>query len=132
MIKVKQSGTVVYEHETRLLPPIDLKELGHQCGYRVAPLANELGISQRKLEKEFQKALAIGPKYWLKWHRMIRAQSMIDDGNPLKAVAVDLGFKNYDTFRREFKAFFNVPPTEFHSRNTRHPDIPALRWRQDP
>ena len=116
MIKVKQDGRVVYEHLTRLLPPIDMTDLAHTCGYRVAPLANELGISQRKLEKEFQTALSVGPKYWLKWHRMIRAQLMIKDGDSLKEVAMDLGFKNYDTFRREFKTFFNVTPTEFRSR----------------
>ena len=118
MIKVKQDGKVVYEHRTRLLPPVDMTELAHDCGYRVAPMADELGISQRKLEKEFQTTLAVGPKYWLKWHRMIRAQLMIKDGEALKTVAVDLGFKNYDTFRREFKTFFNVTPTEFRARKT--------------
>ena len=111
MIKVVD-GVTEYCSIRCAQPPIDLEELGVDCGYRSSLLAQELGISCRQLERDFKKSLGVTPKGWLREQRALRAVSLIDEGRTLVEVSQALGFKRYGHFSREILAFFGVRPGE--------------------
>ena len=111
MVRLK-NGMVVYEYTRRSQAPVNLGELAHGCAYKVSRMTEKLEISSRQLERHFQKALGVSPKYWMRMQRMIRARQLIREGNTLKAISLDLGFSKYDKFAQELKSFYNVSPLE--------------------
>jgi transcriptional regulator GlxA family with amidase domain len=109
MVKIK-NGFVIFEHYRRAEAPVNLVELAQTCGYRVNEVSVQLKISTRQLERHFSNALGVSPKYWMQLQRMIRARQLIREGNPLKAITLELGFIKYDKFAQELKRFYGISP----------------------
>ncbi len=132
MVRLK-NGIVVYEYTRRSQAPVNLCELAHECAYKVSKMTDELGISSRQLERHFQSALGVSPKYWMRIQRMLRARQMIREGNSLKVISLDLGFSKYDKFAQELKNFYQVSPLEMVACERRACYEPAAfdSWRQN-
>ena len=111
MVKIK-NGIVIFEHHRRAEAPVNLVELAQTCGYKVNQMSIHLDVSTRQLERYFRSALGVSPKYWMRMQRMIRARQLIREGNPLKAIALDLGFIKYDKFAQELRRYYEMSPLE--------------------
>ena len=130
MVKLRNE-IVVFEHNRRAEPPVNLVELARRCGYKVNRVAKVLEISTRQLERQFLDALGVSPKYWMRLQRSIRARHLIREGTPLKAVALELGFLKYDKFAQEMRHFYNLNPMEMVSQERRNCYDAAL-FQDDP
>lgn len=85
--------------------------LAQQNGYKRCRLAKCLGVSDRTLDRHFQKHLALSARHWLAELQLVHAYEQVKSGKPLKAVAYDVGFKQPSHFTRRFKARYGVPPS---------------------
>jgi len=88
-------------------------ELAKASNYRAHALAKQLGISIRQLERNFKRQFSNQPQRWLDAQRLAQAESMLLAGNSVKAVALNLGFKQPSHFCRQFKAANEMTPSEF-------------------
>lgn len=107
-----------------------LRQWALNCGFRVAPLAKELGISQRHLQRYTCLLFGRSPQDWLNDWRLILAAQMLKENRSVKWVALDLGYKQVSHFSREFKRFHKLSPTMFLARldHSRQPSLPAPHW----
>src|SRR5690606_32798864 len=80
---------------------------------RVRALADELGISERQLERWFQRAVGYGPKFF---QRVVRVNAVIERvrnphaGIDWAAVASQFGFADQSHLVREFLALAGETP----------------------
>ena len=83
-----------------------------RSGYKSRDLARVTGISVRQLERYFHEDFGITPQVWLNEQRMIAARHLLRESESVKAVAIDLGFKQVSHFCREFKRYHGIKPSE--------------------
>jgi AraC-like DNA-binding protein len=89
---------------------ISWENLAVQAQYRPCQLAKLCNVSIRTLQRHFAKQSGMTLSGWLRDVRLNQAYSRIIAGEPIKAVAYDLGFKQLSHFSRVFKAVYGVAP----------------------
>lgn len=87
--------------------------LAQKAHYNANELADLCGISPRQLQRHFRRKFHCSPKTWLNQRRFLLAQTLLLKGEPIKKVALDLGFKQTSHFCRRFKSHNNMTPSEF-------------------
>lgn len=85
--------------------------LARTADFKATRLAQVAGVSPRTLQRHFKAEYRITVSEWLKRIRMREASERIQAGDRVKAVAMDLGYKQLSHFSREFKRAFGLPPT---------------------
>ncbi len=98
------------------------EELAEAAQFDAGRLANLCELSRRQLERKFQRDLGRTPEDWLNERRIVVSRRLLMAGLSVKAVAIELGFKQTSHFCRRFKALYQLTPTEFvlrhHSNDT--------------
>ncbi|SDT87291.1 helix-turn-helix transcriptional regulator [Halopseudomonas salegens] len=77
----------------------------------VADIAAEVGLSPDRLSHLFSDKLGIPIKSYILWARMRRAVELIARGEPLSAIAYDVGFSDSAHLTRTYKQFFGLTPS---------------------
>ena len=90
-----------------------LQRLALRCGYRIGELCQELECSERYLHEVFSRDVGLPPKEWMRRERMVVARRKLVGGKSPEEVAESLGFALKNNFRREFLAFYGIPPLQF-------------------
>ena len=97
----------------------DLARLDHSqlatdfSDYCADRLAARYGITSRQLRRYFKEWFGRSPKEWLLEKRMNFAQNMLKSGEPVKTVAIQLGFKHASHFCTLFKRTHGVSPSAY-------------------
>ncbi len=89
------------------------EELAEAAQFDAKRLANLCGLSRRQLERKFRLELNRTPEDWLNERRIVVSRRLLMVGLSVKAVAIELGFKQTSHFCRRFKALHQITPTEF-------------------
>jgi AraC-like DNA-binding protein len=89
------------------------EELAQAVNYDANKLAELCSISTRQLRRHFHQKFQRSPQNWLNDYRMKAAERMLLAGDPVKKVALELGFKHSSHFCRKFKCQKNMTPHEF-------------------
>ena len=76
-------------------------------------LATELGVSRGHLWRVFNSVLGISPAEYLLERRMEQAKRELAAGRPVTAVASLCGYNEVSSFRRTFKNYVGVSPSEY-------------------
>jgi AraC family transcriptional regulator of adaptative response / methylphosphotriester-DNA alkyltransferase methyltransferase len=95
-------------------------EMARQSAYQADVLSEELGVSQRQLQRYTKKLFESSPQNWLNTQRLILAGNMLKECRSVKTVSSHLGFKQTSHFSREFKLYYGLSPTGFLTWNDRH------------
>ena len=90
-------------------------ELAELSFFRSSILAENIGISQRQLERYTKRHFGKSPQEWLNEQRMLKAKEIIPEADSVKEVAYTLGFKQVSHFCREFKGYYGVTCSEYAS-----------------
>jgi len=85
--------------------------LARTAGFKTTRLAEVAGVSLRTLQRHFRAEYGITVSEWLKQVRLREASQRIRAGDRVKAVAMDLGYKQLSHFSREFKRAYGLPPS---------------------
>lgn len=83
------------------------------CKYRVNDLAQILGISPRHLRRVFARWLGCRPNVWLREARLQAARRLLLSAGSVKAVAIELDYRQPSQFCRDFRARFGCTPSEW-------------------
>lgn len=85
--------------------------------YRSQVSLSDLGALTRRtpfqLIRAFRKELGVTPHAMLIRIRILRAEALLERGEPIAGVAVDLGFVDQTHFGRHFKRIHNETPGRF-------------------
>lgn len=74
----------------------------------------QLGISGPHSAKLFRQHTGVGIREYAKTRRLlVAAEKLKDTIQPVKEIAVDLGYRNPTDLRRQFKQFFHLSPNDF-------------------
>jgi len=91
------------------------EQLAGTARYDAKELAKLSNLSVRQLQRDFRQNLERSPQDWLNEQRVKAARQLLLSGQPVKAVAFELGFKQPSHFCRQFKSFNNLTPSQFTS-----------------
>ncbi len=91
--------------------PDEWLSLARTAGFKVARLARIAGVSTRTLQRHFRAEYRVTVSEWLTQARLKEASQRIKAGDRVKAVAMDLGYKQLSHFSREFKRVYGLPPS---------------------
>jgi AraC-like DNA-binding protein len=83
------------------------------ANYDAGKMARLCRRSPRQLQRDFKRLFNRTPQVWLNEQRLLVACERLLHGEPVKRVALDLGFKHSSNFCRQFKAFYDQTPTQF-------------------
>jgi AraC-like DNA-binding protein len=78
----------------------------------ITELAKQSGLSTRQLRHRFTEELGINPSAYLRWRRLRRALTAIQDGASLTQAAMAGGFADGAHFSRVFQAQFGMSPSQ--------------------
>jgi transcriptional regulator GlxA family with amidase domain len=90
-----------------------LEQLAVTARYDAKELARLCHLSVRQLERNFRRELGRTPQDWLNEERIKTSQQLLLSGQPVKVVALELGFKQTSHFCRQFKSLHNLTPSQF-------------------
>ena len=91
----------------------DWEMLAKQCEFSAKKMAERCGISTRQLRWYFQEYRGgFALKKWLDDLRAEVAAEMLEKGEPVKSIAVDLGFKQRSHFSKFFKRVTGIAPSD--------------------
>ena len=81
----------------------------------ISSLCDELGVGERRLERNFRRALGTSPKHFARITRFLLACRTLHAGEwtNLAAVAHACGYADQAHFNRNFKAFSGMSPRQF-------------------
>jgi len=93
------------------------EKLAVEANYRPQEIARLCKVSLRTVQRHFTRDFGKTISEWLRTIRLHRAYLRIKQGEQVKVVAYDLGFKQLSHFSRAFKQEHGIPPS-FLSRST--------------
>jgi len=93
--------------------PVCLQMLAFRHGYRICEICADLDCCERYLYEVFVRDIGLPPKVWMRRERMVVARRMLVGGRSPEYISDKLGFTSKHNFRREFLAFYQVPPLQF-------------------
>ena len=85
--------------------------LAAQSNYCPSELARLCHVSLRTLQRRFASNYNMTISDWMRQIRLAKAYARVVSGEPIKAVAYDLGFKQLSHFSRVFKEVHGVAPS---------------------
>ena len=95
----------------------ELKVAAHRldaCGdLGIRPLADELGLSQRRFSERFAAAIGMKPKTWQRVRRFRRSLPLLEAGRPATEIAHRLGHADQPHFNHEFRRFSGRSPSGY-------------------
>ena len=97
------------------------ENLAARAQYQPAKIAELCSVSLRTVQRHFRKRYNVTVKEWVRSVQMHEAKCRILAGDPIKAVASDLGFKQVSHFSRVFKQSFGIAPSFLLAREAGYP-----------
>lgn len=84
-----------------------------RCSLSVPEIARLLGIHHRTLQRRLQREAGCSPTEFLNRYRLSRARRLLELGQPVTEVALEVGYKNAAHFSTKFKSVFGTAPSRF-------------------
>ena len=76
-------------------------------------VAARFWVSQSTISQLFRKKLGISFYRYVTLRRLTEAKALIKTGIPMDQVSIAVGFQDYSTFYRAFKAEFQISPAQY-------------------
>ncbi len=95
-----QLGDIISWLEANLEKPI-----------KVEQMAEKAGMSERNFYRRFTETLGVSPAKYLEIQRLQRARQLLQQGDAIKRICHQVGFKSEAAFRTAFKNRFGLSPS---------------------
>jgi transcriptional regulator GlxA family with amidase domain len=81
----------------------------------IPQLAAQAGVSQKKLERAFQKAVGVSPKSLARIFQFMKSKELLahPQAHDLLSVALACGYYDHAHFTKSFKRYTGINPDEF-------------------
>ncbi|MCV2401472.1 helix-turn-helix transcriptional regulator [Marinomonas sp. C2222] len=108
-------------NQLSLLMPKDIRVQGLVTSLEADPCddttlkdwANTLGLSSRTLSRIFLAETGIGFKEWRQKVRLLHSLSLLEQGQSVTQVALEVGYQSTSAFSYAFQQVFHVPPKSY-------------------
>ncbi len=90
-----------------------ISQLMEDLAFDAISLAKALGVGDRSFRRLVKESLGIPPGRWLRQQRAVAAARRLQDGCPIKQLALEYGFRHQGDFSVEFKRWHGMGPAEF-------------------
>lgn len=90
-----------------------IKESYQKPEFNLAILADEVGMSERRLYHDFREMFDASFSSYLEQIRLEQARILLQEGSPVQRVADIVGYSSDSSFRRAFKRVMGVSPSEY-------------------
>ena len=91
----------------------DWDAVATECHFQVHAVARKFQVTDRQLQRYFQRHFATTPKAWMDARRIDIAIAHLMKGESVKAVANNLNFKQPSTFSNFFKRHKGTSPSNY-------------------
>ena len=92
--------------------------------WTVESLAHEAAASRSLLAERFARMLGCPPmEYLTRWRMQIAARRMLEGSEPLKDIALAVGYQSDNGFNRTFRRYFAEPPARWRRRHREKADV---------
>lgn len=98
--------------DPRIIKSLKVIENNPQKNITVPQIANEICLSESRLQHLFKENVGIPIQSFLLWKRIISAVQLTQKTNDLTSIAYNAGFSDSAHFSRSFKQMFGVQPKE--------------------
>lgn len=102
--------TVTNQETNRIYLAAKIMEEHIREPYTVTQLASKVKLSQIKLKYGFKQVYGVAPYSYLLEIRMRKAKSMLLAEQPIKAIAMTIGYKSESNFCKAFKKVCHESP----------------------
>jgi AraC-like DNA-binding protein len=89
---------------------VNWQNLAVEAQFRPVLLAEMCGLSLRTVQRHFKKRYGVTLGDWIRSYRLQLAYDRLRSGDPIKCVALDLGYKQLSHFSRDFKKLYGCAP----------------------
>lgn len=89
---------------------LDWQSLAVSAQFRPGRIATLCGVSARTVQRYFRRSYGCTLGEWLRTYRLEIAYQKLVGGEPIKCVAMDLGYKQLSHFSRDFKRQYGCAP----------------------
>ena len=79
----------------------------------VSDIAAQFWVSPSTFSQLFKKKMGVSFYRYVTQRRLLEAKMLIRSGIPMDQVSISVGFQDYSTFYRAFKAEFGQSPAQF-------------------
>ena len=76
-------------------------------------VAARFWVSQSTISQLFRKKMGVSFYRYVTIRRLSEAQLLIQSGLPMDQVSISVGFQDYSTFYRAFKAEYGISPAQY-------------------
>ena len=80
-------------------------------------VAARFWVSQSTVSQLFRKKTGTSFYHYVTIRRLTKARTLIKTGIPMEQVSISVGFQDYSTFYRAFKAEFGISPAQYRKQN---------------
>lgn len=79
-------------------------------------LASHAGMGRRTFTRAFRAEMGMSLAIWRQQVRLMRALTLLSEGQPVTTVAFDVGYESPSAFTAMFHRSFGVPPSQYQPR----------------
>jgi len=107
--------TLSIPQDTRLLELVDEIQMNPSNDLNLDEWAARLGVSSRTISRIFMSQTGIGFKEWRQRMRLLNSLLLLEKGDPVTQVALDVGYSSPSAFTYAFHQFFECTPKNYFS-----------------